>query len=45
MGCGEKKGESITFDSFEANTSEHISVDEANAQEKKAEKTRAAEGE
>lgn len=46
MGCEkEKLGESITFESFESEKCDHISVPEAEAQEAKAEAVRAAEGE
>ena len=44
MGCEkETKGESITFEGFESEKCDHISVDEAQAQEAKAEAVRAAE--
>ncbi len=46
MGCEkEKLGESITFESFESDKCDHISVDEAEAQEAVAEEVRAEEGE
>lgn len=46
MGCEkEKLGESIDFESFESDKCDHISVEEAEAQEAQAEKVRAAEGE
>ncbi len=46
MGCEkEKMGDSITFEGFESDKCDHISVEEAEAQETKAEATRAAEGE
>ena len=46
MGCEkEKLGESISFESFESEKCDHISVDEAKAQGIKAEEARAAEGE
>ena len=46
MGCEkETKGESVTFEGFESEKCDHISVDEAQAQEAKAEAVRAAEGE
>lgn len=43
MGTEEQKGKSITFDSFESDAQEHISVESAKAQEAKAAKARAAE--
>ena len=46
MGCEkETQCESITFEGFESEKCDHISVDEAQAQETKAEAVRAAEGE
>lgn len=46
MGCEkEKLGESISFESFESEKCDHISVEEAEAQGIKAEEIRAAEGE
>ncbi len=45
MGCEkEKMGESISFESFESEKCEHISVPEAEAQQAKAEEIRAGEG-
>ncbi len=46
MGCEkEKLGESVSFESFESEKCDHISLDEAKAQGIKAEEVRAAEGE
>lgn len=46
MGCEkEKLGESITFEAFESEKCDHISVDEAKEQEAVAEQVRAEEGE
>lgn len=46
MGCEkEKPGESVSFESFESEKCDHISVDDAKAQGIKAEEVRAAEGE
>lgn len=45
MGCEkEKMGESISFESFESEKCEHISVPEAEAQQAKAEEIRTGEG-
>lgn len=41
----EKLGESISFESFESEKCDHISVPEAEEQEAVAEEVRAAEGE
>lgn len=40
MGCEEKLGKDIEFESFESETKEKISVDEAKKQEAEAKKVR-----